>query len=73
MRSLAYILTQYHPLRDRPGVPQDLRGKRALSFGNLERLYDFHERYFLCELEACQREPLLVARCFLRHVSSPTP
>lgn len=71
VRSLAYILTHYLPLLDRPDIPQDLRGKRGVIFGNLEKLYDFHSHYFLPELEACQREPAMVARCFLRHVSSP--
>uniref|UniRef100_A0A3Q3SKB7 Uncharacterized LOC113145224 n=1 Tax=Mastacembelus armatus TaxID=205130 RepID=A0A3Q3SKB7_9TELE len=70
VRSLGYILTHYLPLLDRPDIPQDLRGKRGIIFGNLEKLYDFHSHYFLPELEACQREPAMVARCFLRHSES---
>ncbi|XP_062282618.1 uncharacterized protein LOC133987316 [Scomber scombrus] len=70
VRSLGYILTHYLPLLDAPDIPQDLRGKRGVIFGNLEKLYDFHSHYFLPELEACQREPAMVARCFLRHSES---
>lgn len=70
VRSLGYILTHYLPLLDRADIPQDLRGKRGIIFGNLEKLYDFHSHYFLPELEACQREPAMVARCFLRHSES---
>ncbi|XP_068195711.1 pleckstrin homology domain-containing family G member 4B-like isoform X2 [Antennarius striatus] len=70
VRSLGYILTHYLPLLDRPDIPQDLRGKRGVIFSNLEKLYDFHSHYFLPELEACQREPAMVARCFLRHSES---
>ncbi|XP_059189019.1 uncharacterized protein LOC131971529 [Centropristis striata] len=70
VRSLGYILTHYLPLLDRPDIPQDLRGKRGVIFGNLEKLYDFHSHYFLPELEACQREPAMVARCFIRHSES---
>ncbi|XP_029975223.1 uncharacterized protein LOC115408541 [Salarias fasciatus] len=70
VRSLGYILTHYLPLMDRLDIPQDLRGKRGVIFGNLEKLYDFHSHYFLPELEACQREPAMVARCFLRHSES---
>ncbi|KAM9855186.1 pleckstrin homology domain-containing family G member 4B-like [Aulostomus maculatus] len=70
VRSLGYILTHYHPLLDRQDIPQDLRGKRGIIFGNLEKLHDFHSHYFLPELEACQREPAMVARCFLRHSES---
>ncbi|XP_061592520.1 uncharacterized protein LOC133457353 isoform X2 [Cololabis saira] len=69
-RSLGYILTHYLPLMDRLDIPQDLRGKRGIIFGNLEKLYDFHSHYFLPELEACEREPAMVARCFLRHSES---
>ncbi|XP_045063026.1 uncharacterized protein KIAA1755-like isoform X2 [Coregonus clupeaformis] len=70
VRSLGYILTHYLPLLERPDVPQDLRGKRGVIFGNLEKLYDFHCHFFLRELDACQTEPLQVARCFLRHRDS---
>lgn len=70
VRSLGYILTHYLPLMDRLDIPQDLRGKRGVIFGNLEKLYDFHSHYFLPELEACPREPAMMARCFLRHVSN---
>ncbi|CAJ1085597.1 uncharacterized protein LOC117820972 [Xyrichtys novacula] len=70
VRSLGYILTHYLPLLDKPDIPQDLRGKRSVIFGNLEKLFDFHSHYFLPELEACQREPAMVARCFLRHSDS---
>uniref|UniRef100_H3D374 Uncharacterized protein n=1 Tax=Tetraodon nigroviridis TaxID=99883 RepID=H3D374_TETNG len=70
VRSLGYILTHYLPLLDRADVPQDLRGKRGVIFGNLEKLHDFHSHYFLPELEACEREAAMVARCFLRHSES---
>uniref|UniRef100_A0A8C7TFK7 Si:dkey-65j6.2 n=1 Tax=Oncorhynchus mykiss TaxID=8022 RepID=A0A8C7TFK7_ONCMY len=70
VRSLGYILMHYLPLLERTDVPQDLRGKRGVIFGNLEKLYDFHGHFFLRELEACQTEPLGVARCFLRHRES---
>ncbi|KAM9505706.1 pleckstrin homology domain-containing family G member 4B-like isoform 3-T5 [Salvelinus alpinus] len=70
VRSLGYILMHYLPLLERTDVPQDLRGKRGVIFGNLEKLYDFHGHFFLRELEACQTEPLGVARCFLRYRES---
>ncbi|XP_037540437.1 uncharacterized protein LOC119417301 [Nematolebias whitei] len=70
VRSLGYILSHYLPLMDRLDIPQDLRGKRGVIFGNLEKLYDFHSHYFLLELEASERQPGMVARCFLRHSGS---
>ncbi|XP_060637451.2 pleckstrin homology domain-containing family G member 4B isoform X3 [Anolis sagrei] len=67
VRSLGYIIDSYFPELERGDLPQDLRGKRNIIFGNLEKLYDFHCQYFLKELEHCVDFPLRVSHCFLRH------
>ncbi|XP_018408447.1 PREDICTED: puratrophin-1-like [Nanorana parkeri] len=67
VRSLWYITQNYFPEMDRLDLPQDLRGKRGIIFGNLEKLSDFHSQYFLKELESCCNHPLRVSHCFLRH------
>ncbi|XP_055363229.1 rho guanine nucleotide exchange factor 40 [Betta splendens] len=67
VRSLRYIIHHYFPEMDRVDVPQDLRGKRSVIFGNLEKLLDFHSQFFLRELEACWKHPFRVPHCFLRH------
>lgn len=67
VRSLHYIVENYFPEVERDDVPQDLRGKRSVVFGNLEKLLDFHQQFFLRELEVCQKHPLRVSHCFLRH------
>ncbi|KAG2469781.1 PKH4B protein, partial [Polypterus senegalus] len=67
VRSLRYIIDNYFPEMERCDLPQDLRGKRSIIFGNLEKLYDFHSQYFLKELESCCNHPLRVSHCFLRH------
>uniref|UniRef100_A0A8B9P7I1 DH domain-containing protein n=1 Tax=Apteryx owenii TaxID=8824 RepID=A0A8B9P7I1_APTOW len=58
VRSLYYIIDSYFPEMERLDLPQDLRGKRSVIFGNLEKLYDFHSQYFLRELESCCNHPL---------------
>lgn len=68
VRSLCYIIQHYFPEMERSDLPQDLRGKRSVVFGNLEKLLDFHKQFFLRELEACWKHPLRVPHCFLRHV-----
>lgn len=68
VRSLRYIIHHYFPEMERADLPQDLRGKRSVIFGNLEKLLDFHSQFFLKELEACWKHPLRVPHCFLRHV-----
>ncbi|KAG7276038.1 hypothetical protein CRUP_004435 [Coryphaenoides rupestris] len=67
VRSLSYVTEHYFPEMERPDLPQDLRGKRSIVFGNMEKLSDFHGRYFLKELESCGHTPLSVSSCFLRH------
>lgn len=69
VRSLSYIIEHYFPEMGRLDLPQDLRGKRSIIFGNLEKLCDFHSQYFLKELEASAHSPLSISSCFLRHVS----
>ncbi|XP_047219590.1 rho guanine nucleotide exchange factor 40 isoform X3 [Girardinichthys multiradiatus] len=67
VRSLRYIIHHYFPEMERADLPQDLRGKRSIIFGNLEKLLNFHSQFFLRELEACWKHPLRVPHCFLRH------
>lgn len=69
VRSVGYVIDSYFPEMERSDLPQDLRGKRNIIFGNLEKLYDFHCQHFLKELEHCTEFPLQVSHCFLRHVS----
>uniref|UniRef100_UPI00398ED4B7 uncharacterized protein n=1 Tax=Pristiophorus japonicus TaxID=55135 RepID=UPI00398ED4B7 len=65
--SLAHVVKNYFPEMDRPDVPQDLRGKRGVVFGNLEKLLVFHGQRLLQELQSCLARPLCLGECFLRH------
>ncbi|XP_011483491.1 pleckstrin homology domain-containing family G member 4B isoform X2 [Oryzias latipes] len=67
VRSLSYIIEHYFPEMERLDLPQDLRGKRSIIFGNVEKLWDFHSQYFSKELEASAHSPLSISSCFLRH------
>nr|XP_040021375.1 pleckstrin homology domain-containing family G member 4B isoform X2 [Gasterosteus aculeatus aculeatus] len=67
VRSLGYIIENYFAEMERLDLPQDLRGKRSIIFGNVEKLWDFHSQYFLKELESCAHSPLSISSCFLRH------
>ncbi|XP_064335087.1 pleckstrin homology domain-containing family G member 4B isoform X1 [Camelus dromedarius] len=67
VRSLGYVIDNYFPEVERTDLPQDLRGKCGVIFGNWEKLYTFHRQHFLQELERCRHCPLDVGRGFLRH------
>ncbi|XP_060600223.1 pleckstrin homology domain-containing family G member 4B-like isoform X2 [Ruditapes philippinarum] len=65
--SLRFIVENYIPEMEREDVPQALRGKRNVIFGNMEKIFQFHQQYFLQEMEASKRNPFLIARYFLMH------
>ena len=50
-------------------LPQALRCRRNVIFGNIEKIAEFHSNYFLQDLENCNGNPLLVAKAFQSHVS----
>uniref|UniRef100_K1R8V1 Puratrophin-1 n=1 Tax=Magallana gigas TaxID=29159 RepID=K1R8V1_MAGGI len=67
--SLQYVIENYIPELQRPDVPQALRGKGSIIFGNIEKIYQFHRQYFLREVERCERNPFQISHYFLMHES----
>nr|XP_042701720.1 rho guanine nucleotide exchange factor 25 isoform X5 [Chrysemys picta bellii] len=49
------------------GVPEDMEGKDKIIFGNIHQIYDWHNDYFLKELEKCLHNPDLLAQLFIKH------
>uniref|UniRef100_A0A069DN39 Puratrophin protein n=1 Tax=Clytia hemisphaerica TaxID=252671 RepID=A0A069DN39_9CNID len=64
--SLEYILEHYLPEMQGENVPSFLLGKKNVLFGNIERIYDFHKRYFSQEVESYRHQPLHIGQCFLK-------
>uniref|UniRef100_A0A1B0CXA3 Uncharacterized protein n=2 Tax=Lutzomyia longipalpis TaxID=7200 RepID=A0A1B0CXA3_LUTLO len=69
VRALQYIIENYTQELLRDDIPQALRGQRNVIFGNVERIYEFHQQHFLEELERFEKNPLKVGSTFLRHES----
>jgi len=69
VKALKLVVEVYIPEMNREDVPQSLRGKRGVIFGNIEKIYDFHNHYFLKELSNCEQEPFKIYQCFIEHVS----
>ncbi|XP_052062910.1 uncharacterized protein LOC127702659 isoform X3 [Mytilus californianus] len=69
VQSLQYIIENYIPELLREDVPQALRGKRNVIFGNIEKIYQFHYQYFLKEVEMCEQKPFQISHYFLMHES----
>lgn len=66
VKSLQYIMDNYLVEMDNPVLLPSLKGKKNILFGNIERIHDFHKRYFLQELEACKGRFLDIGSCFLK-------
>lgn len=66
VKSLQYIMDNYLVEMDNPKLLPSLKGKKNILFGNIERIHDFHKRYFLQELEACMDRFLDIGSCFLK-------
>lgn len=69
VRSLHYIIENYLDELNREDIPQALRGQRNVIFGNVEKICEFHQQYFLHELERCEKNPLKIGAVFLEHES----
>ena len=66
--ALNYVVDNYIPEILSDGVPQPLRGKKNVVFGNVQNICKFHTDLFLREIEACVHSPYQLGACFLRHV-----
>uniref|UniRef100_A0A8C1Y8Y6 Rho guanine nucleotide exchange factor 25 n=1 Tax=Cyprinus carpio TaxID=7962 RepID=A0A8C1Y8Y6_CYPCA len=61
------ILKGYMATMNAKGVPEDMKGKDKIVFGNIHQIYDWHKDYFLGELEKCVAEPERLAQLFIKH------
>lgn len=48
-------------------LPEQLRGKKYIIFGNLEKIHDFHFKRFQESLRMCKGHPYALGSAFLRH------
>ncbi|KAM4706382.1 triple functional domain protein [Rhinophrynus dorsalis] len=67
VRDLGYVVEGYMALMKEDGVPDDMKGKDKIVFGNIHQIYDWHRDFFLGELEKCLDEPERLASLFVKH------
>ncbi|XP_028262810.1 rho guanine nucleotide exchange factor 25-like isoform X2 [Parambassis ranga] len=67
VEDLGLIVQGYMTTMASQGVPDDMRGKDRIVFGNIHQIYDWHKDYFLGELEKCVGDPDSLAQLFIRH------
>ncbi|XP_061470665.1 rho guanine nucleotide exchange factor 25 isoform X4 [Rhineura floridana] len=49
------------------GIPEGMKGKDKIIFGNIHQIYDWHKDYLLRQLERCLENPDLLAELFIKH------
>nr|XP_046239855.1 rho guanine nucleotide exchange factor 25 isoform X2 [Scatophagus argus] len=67
VEDLGLIVQGYMATMVNQGVPEDLKGKDRIVFGNIHQIYDWHKDYFLGELEKCVGDPDSLAQLFIKH------
>ncbi|XP_037629959.1 rho guanine nucleotide exchange factor 25 isoform X1 [Sebastes umbrosus] len=64
---LGLIVEGYMGTMHSKGIPEDMKGKDKIVFGNIHQIFDWHKDYFLGELEKCIAEPERLAQLFIKH------
>ncbi|XP_062314519.1 rho guanine nucleotide exchange factor 25 isoform X2 [Osmerus eperlanus] len=64
---LALIVEGYMGTMSSRGIPEDMKGKDKIVFGNIHQIFDWHKDYFMAELEKCVSEPERLAQLFIKH------
>ncbi|XP_077369104.1 rho guanine nucleotide exchange factor 25 isoform X2 [Festucalex cinctus] len=64
---LSLIVEGYMATMNLKGVPEDMKGRDKIVFGNIHQIFDWHKDYFLGELEKCVAEPERLGQLFIKH------
>ncbi|XP_074482922.1 kalirin-like isoform X2 [Sebastes fasciatus] len=67
VKDLAVIVEGFMSRLEVRGIPEDMRGKDKIVFGNIQQIYDWHRDFFLVELDRCVQNHDLLADLFIRH------
>jgi len=54
---------------ERSDIPDDLKERERIIFGNLSDILTFHKGTFIQELQKCENQPELLPTVFLQSVS----
>ncbi|XP_039649635.1 kalirin-like [Perca fluviatilis] len=67
VKDLGVIVEGFMSRLEVRGIPEEMRGKDKIVFGNIQQIYDWHRDFFLVELERCVQNHDLLADLFIRH------
>ncbi|KAM3851607.1 kalirin isoform 3-T3 [Vipera latastei] len=67
VKDLGTVVEGFMKRIEEKGVPEDMKGKDKIVFGNIHQIYDWHKDFFLTELEKCLQEHDRLAQLFIKH------
>ncbi|XP_029461100.1 kalirin isoform X1 [Rhinatrema bivittatum] len=67
VKDLGIVVEGFMQTIEERGVPEDMKGKDKIVFGNIHQIYDWHKDFFLGELEKCLQEHDRLAQLFIKH------
>ncbi|XP_048454980.1 rho guanine nucleotide exchange factor 25-like [Rhincodon typus] len=67
VKDLRAVVEGYMKKMEEKGIPDDMKGKDKIIFGNLQQIYDWHNNYFAGQLDECLQEPEYLAKLFIKH------
>uniref|UniRef100_H2MVH3 Kalirin RhoGEF kinase b n=1 Tax=Oryzias latipes TaxID=8090 RepID=H2MVH3_ORYLA len=67
VKDLGIVVEDFMKRIEEKGVPDDMKGKDKIVFGNIHQIYDWHRDFFVVELEKCLEDQELLAGLFIKH------
>ncbi|XP_015214256.1 kalirin isoform X3 [Lepisosteus oculatus] len=67
VKDLGIVVEGFMKRIEDKGVPEDMKGKDKIVFGNIHQIYDWHKDFFLGELEKCLQDHDRLAELFIKH------
>ncbi|XP_073329404.1 kalirin isoform X4 [Pagrus major] len=67
VKDLGIVVEGFMKRIEEKGVPDDMKGKDKIVFGNIHQIYDWHREFFVGELEKCLEDNEHLPELFIKH------
>ncbi|KTG39811.1 hypothetical protein cypCar_00027808, partial [Cyprinus carpio] len=67
VKDLGIVVEEFMKRIEEKGVPDDMKGKDKIVFGNIHQIYDWHKDFFVGELEKCLEDQEKLPGLFCKH------
>ncbi|XP_070770972.1 kalirin [Enoplosus armatus] len=67
VKDLGIVVEGFMKRIEDKGIPDDMKGKDKIVFGNIHQIYDWHRDFFVGELEKCLDDHEHLPELFIKH------